>query len=84
MFITPEKFLYVETAQPLRFMLGKIVVEEIHLVDEDTFGELATYPTLTTLVNSPGPGTTRVRLRDGRIRKVCLSGMANLSLPESD
>ncbi|MGH7795816.1 MAG: HsdM family class I SAM-dependent methyltransferase, partial [Candidatus Binatia bacterium] len=38
-FITPEKFLYVETAQPLRFMLGKIAVEEIHLVDENVFGE---------------------------------------------
>jgi hypothetical protein len=72
-FITPEKFLYVETAQPLRFILGKIAVEEIHLVDEDVFGELATYPTITTVVNSPSPHTTRVILRDGRKRDVRLS-----------
>ena len=80
-FITPEKFLYVETAQPLRFMLGKIALEEIHLVDEDIFGELATYPTITTLVNSPGSHTTRVILRDGRRRDVRLSVDASSWMP---
>jgi adenine-specific DNA-methyltransferase len=80
-FITPEKFLYVETAQPLRFMLGKIAVEEIHLIDEDVFGELATYPTITTVVNSPGPRTTRVILRDGRRRDVRLSVDASSWMP---
>lgn len=72
-FITPEKFLYVETAQPLRSMLGKVAVEEIHLVDEHVFGELATYPTVTTVVNSPDARTTRVILRNGQTREVRLS-----------
>jgi len=80
-FITPEKFLYVETAQPLRCMLGKIAVEEIHLVDEDIFGELATYPTITTLVSSTGPHTTRVILRDGLTRDVRLSVDASSWMP---
>jgi adenine-specific DNA-methyltransferase len=80
-FITPEKFLYVETAQPLRFMLGKIGVEEIHLVDEDAFGDLATYPTITTVVNSPDPRTTRVIHRDGRRRDVRLSVDASSWMP---
>lgn len=80
-FITPEKFLYVETAQPLRFMLGKFAVEEIHLVDEDIFGELATYPTITTVVNVPGRNTTRVILRDGRKRTVRLGGSACSWMP---
>jgi adenine-specific DNA-methyltransferase len=80
-FITPEKFLYVETAQPLRFMLGKIAVEEIHLVNEDIFGELTTYPTITTVVNSPGPHTTRVILRDGRRRDVRLGVDASSWMP---
>lgn len=80
-FITPEKFLYVETARPLRFMLGKIAVEEIHLVDENIFGELATYPTITTVANSPSPHATRVILRDGRRRDVCLSDDASSWMP---
>jgi len=80
-FITPEKFLYVETAQPLRFMLGKLAVEEIHLVDEDVFGELATYPTITTIVNAPGAHTTRVVLRNGRTRDVHLSDDTSSWMP---
>jgi adenine-specific DNA-methyltransferase len=80
-FVTPEKFLYVETAQPLRFILGKIAVEEIHLVDENIFGDLATYPTITTVSNSPGPYTTRVILRDGRRRDVRLSGDVSSWMP---
>jgi len=80
-FITPEKFLYVETAQPLRLMLGKIAVEEIHLVDESIFRDLTTYPTITTVTNSSGPSTTRVILRDGRRRNVCLSSNASSWMP---
>lgn len=80
-FITPEKFLYVETAQPLRFMLGKLAVEEIHLVNENIFGELATYPTITTIVNLHRLHTTRVVLRDGRRRDVHLSVDASSWMP---
>jgi len=63
-FITPEKYLYVETAGPLRDLLARCHVEEIRLVREDTFGELVTYPTITVLGNAP-PGRTQIVRRDG-------------------
>ncbi len=71
-FITPEKFLYVRTAQPLRKTLARLRVEELHLLDEATFGELTTYPTVTTVVNTPASGETSVILRDGVNRHVRL------------
>ncbi len=60
-FITPEKYLYVETARPLRALLARFHVEEIRLVSEDTFGELVTYPTITALRNSVRGSTHVVR-----------------------
>src|SRR5262249_49114681 len=64
-FITPEKFLYVETAAPLRRLLSDIEIEEIELVNEETFSGRVTYPTITTVVNRPHARATLVRLRDG-------------------
>jgi len=64
-FITPEKFLYVETAKALRLLLSRIRVEEIRLVHEATFGGLITYPTITTATNRPPDDETEVVLRDG-------------------
>ncbi len=69
-FITPEKFLYVETAAPLRRILATKKVEEVKLVEEDLFGDLVTYPTITTLVNEPKSVKTRVILRDRRLIRV--------------
>lgn len=63
-FITPEKYLYVETGGPLRELLGHRHVEEIRLVREDTFGELVTYPTIT-VVDHASPGKTQIVRRDG-------------------
>lgn len=63
-FITPEKYLYVEAAGPLRELLAHRHVEEIRLVREDTFGELVTYPTIT-VVGHASPGRTQVVRRDG-------------------
>jgi hypothetical protein len=42
-FITPEKFLYVETAAPLRRLLSGVDIEEIELANEETFVGLVTY-----------------------------------------
>jgi SAM-dependent methyltransferase len=80
-FVTPEKFLYVRTAAPLRKTLAKLSVEEIQLIDEGTFGELITYPTVTSLVNTPVGGQTRVSLRDGSIRHVHLATDGSSWLP---
>jgi adenine-specific DNA-methyltransferase len=68
-FITPEKFLYVETAAPLRRLLSRVQVEQIELVDERCFDGRVTYPTITTLINRPPAGTTLVGLRDGTQRQ---------------
>jgi adenine-specific DNA-methyltransferase len=80
-FITPEKFLYVETARPLRMMLAKLGVEEIHLVDETIFAGLATYPTITTVLNTSLPRPTKFILRDGRQREVQLTANVSSWMP---
>jgi SAM-dependent methyltransferase len=71
-FITPEKFLYVKTAEPLRRLLAALYVEEIELVDEEVFPGLVTYPTITTVERRPANKPTRVVLRDGSVRDVSL------------
>ncbi len=63
-FITPEKYLYVQSAGPLRDLLARRRVEEIRLLPEDTFGGLVTYPTITVL-DEAAPGPTQVGRRDG-------------------
>ena len=70
-FITPEKYLYVDSAGPLRRLLASHHVEAIDLVPEDTFGELVTYPTITCVRNAPA-GKTRVTRRDGSVAEVSL------------
>lgn len=79
-FITPEKYLYVETAGPLRNLLARHHVEEIRLVREDTFGELVTYPTITVVGHAP-PGTTQVVRRDGTTVTVKLPSSYDPWLP---
>ena len=79
-FITPEKYLYVETAGPLRALLARHHLEEVHLVPEDTFGELVTYPTIT-VVHNASPGRTQVRRRDGSLVTVQLPLGQNPWLP---
>lgn len=70
-FITPEKYLFVETAGPLRDLLARLHIDEIRLVREDTFGELVTYPTITVVDQAP-PGSTQVVRRDGSVVSVTL------------
>lgn len=73
-FITPEKFLYVQSAEALRKQFSSVRVEEIDFAAEATFGELVTYPVVTTIVNETPVAATRVRLRDGGTREVYLNG----------
>jgi SAM-dependent methyltransferase len=79
-FITPEKYLYVETAGPLRDMLSRCHIEQIRLVREDTFGELVTYPMITVLC-SRSPGRTHVMRRDGSTVTVHLPAGPDSWLP---
>ncbi len=80
-FVTPEKWEYVETARPLRKMVtggghgsASYHVEEINHIDEDAFPQLTAYPSVTTLRKSeedvPPDGDTRVRTRDGTTHRV--------------
>lgn len=71
-FITPEKYLYVETARALRELLQDRRIEELHFVSESTFGALVTYPLITTLSARGGHRSTHVIARDGRSSRVTI------------
>jgi hypothetical protein len=75
-FITPEKFLYVSTAAPLRKLLAEVGVEELHFLDEETFGDLVTYPLVTTVSAGQSPEPARVLRRDGTGLSLDLSTLA--------
>ncbi len=80
-FITPEKFLYVESAAPLRRLLSQRRIEEVRLVKEDTFGHLITYPTVTTLTNAPSRRRTSIVRRDGETMRVSFPADGSSWLP---
>ncbi len=71
-FVTPEKFEYVGTGSALRELLASNHVTEIEHVAQNSFGELLTYPAITT-VRKTEPGTTRVKLRNSEQHEVELS-----------
>lgn len=73
-FVTPEKFLYIQSAAPLRSALIRVAVEEIELVAESAFGSLVTYPTITSLAGTATGEETSILLRDGTTRSVPLTG----------
>ena len=71
-FITPEKFLYVNSASPLRRQLASVSVDRLHFVDEDTFEGLVTYPLISEITaSSPNPATI-INFRDGTSRSARL------------
>lgn len=80
-FITPEKYLYVDTARPLRNLLGRFRVEEFHFVDEKTFEGLVTYPLISTLSARAPSRRTRVIHRDGSHSTVDVSKATSSWLP---
>jgi hypothetical protein len=65
-FITPEKYLYVQSAEALRRLLAGYAVEELEFVDERAFGDVLAYPLITVVRKAPPSGPTIVTLRDGR------------------
>jgi len=80
-FITPEKFLYVDAASPLRSLLSRFDVEEIDLVDETIFEPLLTYPTVTTVSRRQYSGRTKVIRRNGAIKYIALCGDGQSWMP---
>jgi SAM-dependent methyltransferase len=81
-FVTPEKFLYVQSASPLRQQLAAAGVEEIELIDEGAFAGLVTYPAITTVSGRKPGQTVRVITRDGSARQVPLRGTGASWLPD--
>jgi adenine-specific DNA-methyltransferase len=81
-FVTPEKFLYVQTAETLRRRLSEVTVEEIDLIGESAFGDLVTYPTITTITANRGDRKTHVRLRDTTTRTIEIPTNGSSWLPQ--
>lgn len=71
-FITPEKFLYVESAIALRVALTEWHVAELRFLPEDTFDGFVTYPLVTTIRGRRTSSRTTVSTRDGQSRNVRL------------
>ncbi len=65
-FVTPEKFTYVDSASSLRGLLGECDIRRLELLPEDAFGDLVTYPLVTVVEKSRTDRATLVTKRDGR------------------
>lgn len=76
-FITPEKFLYVEAAGPLRELLSAAGVRELVFLDEATFPGLITYPLITVIAPDNANGMVAVTSRDGTRSMLRWSGTRN-------
>lgn len=71
-FVTPEKFMYVQSARALRLLLSRYAVREIELIAESAFGPLVTYPAITTIDHHVSATPTTIVLRSGARRNVQL------------
>jgi adenine-specific DNA-methyltransferase len=80
-FVTPEKYLYVNTAAPLRTLLSSVSVRELDFLPEDTFRDRVTYPVITTLEKRDITAATRVVTRDGAVRHIGLRAGGESWLP---
>ena len=69
-FVTPEKFTYVDSAFSLRMMLSHYDVRTLELLPEDSFGHLTTYPLITVLEKSRSDRATRILDRAGTHKTV--------------
>jgi len=72
-YVTPEKFLYVESARELRKLLSSLDVKEIELVPEDAFPGLVTYPAVTSIEKRESSTPTRFLSRAGASREIRFS-----------
>ena len=70
--ITPEKYLYVQTAVPLRELLRSSHVEELDFACEATFAGRVTYPLISTITAGAVSSDTRVIRRDRCTSRVTL------------
>lgn len=63
-FITPEKYTYVQAGTGIRHLLASHCVTDLTLIDEAAFPGRITYPAITRLENRQQTGPTRITCRD--------------------
>jgi hypothetical protein len=80
-FITPEKYLYVNSASHLRRILAGYFLEEIHLIHEQSFGKLVTYPAITTISHQKRGKQAQIIFRDGHTKTIRLPKNGTSVLP---
>lgn len=71
-FITPEKFEYTKTAEPLRRLLIQYDLQRLDHRKQSIFPNHTAYPTITVLQKRPSTPTTTVVPADGKPRSVRL------------
>jgi methylase of polypeptide subunit release factors len=81
-FITPEKYLSVKSASHLRRLLSRYSIEEIDFLCEQSFGNLVTYPVVTTVDCRKKNAATKIILRNGYEKSVRLPGDGTSAFPE--
>ena len=71
-FVTPEKFTYVDSASPLRKLLSGYDIRRLELIPENSFGDLTTYPLITVLEKTSSARDTLIVTRTGDEKLVSL------------
>jgi len=64
-FVTPFKFLFVDSAKKLRKFFSNHHVQKLHIVSEDTFPGVVAYPCVSTIVNQKSNEKTTVIRQNG-------------------
>ena len=73
-FVTPEKFTYVDSASSLRSLLAAYSIQTLELLPEDSFPNLVTYPLITVVEKTNDRRATLIVDRKGAEKKVHLPG----------
>ncbi len=71
-FVTPEKFTYVDSASSLRTIVSSHDVQRLEFLPENTFGNLVTYPLITVVEKGSRGAPTRIVSRSGAKKVVRL------------
>lgn len=82
-YITPEKYLYVESARSLRKLLASNYVRRVELLAEGAFPGLTTYPAIT-VIEPQGPAAgqaTAFRGRGGAEKSIRFTASGDSLLP---
>ena len=81
-FITPDKFLSVESCRTLRKMMAAFGIEQVALLPENTFASLATYPAVTVLDRSVSGSLFEVSTRAGSTINVKVDEAGSSLMPQ--